>query len=243
MSIDPLASKYPFASPYNFALNNPVYIIDFDGRDIIPYHITGMENLVGTVYKAGEVSAKTEAVLKEIMKTESGLAFLSQFAKKDQTLAGHTFTEDGINSSQDLYINDYSFEDLDYIYETGTEGSFGAKYNDKKGNIMFTLDLMTQGQKEEDIAETYVHETTLHDKVQTYVDAAKKGGKEGFETAYNKEQKENPRGDKEHTALKKHDYSNAGYKKYATQMVELIKVASKYVKGFINGDKEAKAKY
>lgn len=35
-SPDPLQSKYPGWSPYNFANNNPIYYIDPDGRDVIP---------------------------------------------------------------------------------------------------------------------------------------------------------------------------------------------------------------
>jgi hypothetical protein len=35
LSPDPLAAKYPNWSPYNFSLNNPVNVIDPDGRDVI----------------------------------------------------------------------------------------------------------------------------------------------------------------------------------------------------------------
>lgn len=34
-SVDPLQGKYPSFSPYNFCANNPLIIVDFDGRDII----------------------------------------------------------------------------------------------------------------------------------------------------------------------------------------------------------------
>lgn len=35
LSIDPLASKYPSHSPYNFVVNNPINAYDPDGRDVV----------------------------------------------------------------------------------------------------------------------------------------------------------------------------------------------------------------
>ncbi len=34
LSVDPLAEKYTSFSPYNFTLNNPVRLVDFDGRSV-----------------------------------------------------------------------------------------------------------------------------------------------------------------------------------------------------------------
>ena len=35
LSLDPLASKYPALSPYNFVADNPIMYIDPDGRKIV----------------------------------------------------------------------------------------------------------------------------------------------------------------------------------------------------------------
>ena len=35
LSVDPLQKKFPDFSPYNYAINNPVIFIDYDGRDIV----------------------------------------------------------------------------------------------------------------------------------------------------------------------------------------------------------------
>jgi RHS repeat-associated protein len=37
LATDPHASSYPNFSPYSFAANNPVYYVDPDGNDIVPY--------------------------------------------------------------------------------------------------------------------------------------------------------------------------------------------------------------
>ena len=42
MSVDPMAKKYPSYSSYSYCINNPVIIIDYDGRDIII--ITGRDS-------------------------------------------------------------------------------------------------------------------------------------------------------------------------------------------------------
>jgi len=47
LAVDPLAGKYPFASPYNFALNTPIQAVDPDGKLVIfvnGYH-NGAEGL------------------------------------------------------------------------------------------------------------------------------------------------------------------------------------------------------
>ena len=35
MSADPYSRKYPFSSPYSYAFNKPMYLRDFDGKDVI----------------------------------------------------------------------------------------------------------------------------------------------------------------------------------------------------------------
>jgi len=128
-AIDSKYSKYPEFSPYVFGANSPIYLVDADGNDIYPYHITGLDETGNSVYTKGQVSAKTEAVIKDMLKTPEGMKFFSQFAKKGQTLAGHTFTEDGALNNHDLSIFDYSLENLDGNLPSNVEGSFGADYN------------------------------------------------------------------------------------------------------------------
>ncbi|WP_159190589.1 hypothetical protein, partial [Klebsiella pneumoniae] len=76
--------------------DNPLLFVDVDGKDIILYNAYAIDKSTGQlIYKFNEVSKKLENVLKEILKTPKGYAFLSQFAKKGQTIAGVTFNETG----------------------------------------------------------------------------------------------------------------------------------------------------
>ncbi len=43
-SIDPLAKKYPFTSPYNFALNSPIQAKDPDGKEVWIVHRSNDKN-------------------------------------------------------------------------------------------------------------------------------------------------------------------------------------------------------
>ena len=65
LSVDPLEKKYTAFSPYNFAINNPIIVIDIDGRDIIIVTSTGN-------YKR---AAKT------LLKTPDGKALWNKYAK------------------------------------------------------------------------------------------------------------------------------------------------------------------
>jgi RHS repeat-associated protein len=45
LSVDPMSDKYPSMSPYNYCANNPVILVDPDGREI-DWHPDGFGNLV-----------------------------------------------------------------------------------------------------------------------------------------------------------------------------------------------------
>jgi hypothetical protein len=177
------------------------------------------------------------------MKTDKGLAYLSQFAKKGQTIAGHTFKEDGKLSDHDLQILDVSLENYDEIYPTTVKGLFSANYNSEKNNITFTLKLMSQGADKYSVGETFTHESMLHGgMIKLLVDGFTKGGKEGFETAQDKGIKDNPAGVRDHEGMKNKDLKTT-FKDYKELRDQLFKVNRMYIGEFKKAQKEAQQKY
>ena len=92
-SIDPLASKFPGLSPYNYAVNNPLMFSDPNGKDVT----VGFED------------EESRQAFIEFINTQEGMAFISLFAKagklvdkNDDSIVYAEFEEDGIYSNNDL---------------------------------------------------------------------------------------------------------------------------------------------
>jgi RHS repeat-associated protein len=92
MSLDPLMKKFSGFSTYCFAIGNPIYYKDYDGRDIIP----------SNWFKKSSYSP----ILDNILANKESLSFYTQILKqydntdKDLTLRynNSAFTNDGINA-------------------------------------------------------------------------------------------------------------------------------------------------
>ncbi|CAF3303902.1 unnamed protein product [Rotaria socialis] len=238
-TMDKKAQEYPNISPYSFVLNNPILLIDPDGKDVKLYHITGSNDNGKMVYTKDEVSQKTESVLRDIIKTHSGLNFLSQFAKKGQTIGGYTFKADGVNSKHDLNIYDYSYEN-ETNTGTNTRGLFGATSEAKQNKIVFELSLFSRYADKEEVGETYTHETQLHGKkiVENVIKEYNTNGSIGAKKEIDRERDANPNGNKEHDALNNKNKNNVGVRNYNQQAKELINVDKKYEKTFKNAPKQ-----
>ena len=103
MSRDPYEMRYISQTTYGACLNNPIAFIDPNGKEvIIP------RNPDGTPAFTHEM---TEAI-KIFIATPEGEAFIRMYLKKDEEFFGIVGTEDGILSSQQLYIEEFHVEGI-----------------------------------------------------------------------------------------------------------------------------------
>jgi RHS repeat-associated protein len=115
-SIDPLAEKYPWLSPYAFANNNPIRYVDWDGRDwniemeedeneVRTYHMTVNAALINNSGSNIDMNAMEGAIRQQIMDTYnvSGEGY-----SVDMTLNLRTVT-----SARDIGARDHVFQIVD----------------------------------------------------------------------------------------------------------------------------------
>ncbi|WP_245569878.1 RHS repeat domain-containing protein [Flavobacterium soli] len=146
MNIDPLAEKYYGINPYAYAGNNPILFIDPDGRHIDTSHIYAKN-------KDGEY--KDPALVKafnSFAQSKEGIAFLSNFASKGQTIAGHKYKEAG----------KFDKNDTDLKFGGETRGANGlTTHTLENGNLEVTLNV-SGGTRVDKNIEDIAHEAFYH---------------------------------------------------------------------------------
>jgi hypothetical protein len=224
--VDKLAGKYPFLNPYNYCANNPVNLIDLDGRDIVLIECTKY-NKDGTAYlgKHGQVSKVTEAALSDILNTDEGKTFLSQYAKSGDKIGNYTFKEDGKLSDRTLRIQDISMSEERGQKLPSSDGAITTI--EENGKIITTVKIYSLGMDKYDVGETLSHEMQLHGY---NVDPTAKG-------------EEKIAANRDHQALKLKNIKHEGYKQYDNIRNQLNKVDPKYNNAFKKAEEHAKYHY
>ena len=124
LSLDPLAEKYLTLSDYSYVAGNPLVFIDSDGKDI------DVSALLKTNKNGDYVNPDKAYGFLEFAKSDEGISFLKQYAKRGQTIAGHTYNEDGIFHRENITLS-YS---VTYKNEYGGGTNYSMK-KDKGLNI------------------------------------------------------------------------------------------------------------
>jgi hypothetical protein len=225
MGVDPLWEKYPGMSPYAYCADNPVKYIDTDGEEIIlveyrKRNITGQ--LIGS---RGDVSKTTMAALTDMLKTDEGMNYLSQYAKTGDKIGDYTFSKEGKYSDRTLRIEDMSYSEVSgQIIPSGIDGSYKT-VESKEGKITTTIEIFSIGMDKYDAAEALSHEMLLH----------------GYDPEPQMDKK--AKASKDHQALKSKDSKHKGYRQYNNIRTQLKAIDKKYDNAFKQAEKHAQENY
>jgi RHS repeat-associated protein len=171
MGVDALAEKYMVYNPYVYCLGNPVRFIDPDGRKVI----------VGNIYEEDENCKPKYKTISDAFKafatSKVGIAFLSNFAEKGQTIEGVTYNKDGKFHKKNI---NFSIEAVMYCKNINNDSRSGqtlTSLNEKGLNINMQIDCDGFGQRDWYLG-TMCHEAFIH--AESFGDDYLKDGKLDF---------------------------------------------------------------
>jgi RHS repeat-associated protein len=150
LSIDPFWREYPYASPYSFALNSPIYFIDpdgnviygSDGRKVVLNAVKGEDGKYSFVVTSGKLDENSDAykMLSSMVLTTKGRAALSQMqsskvkylAKRMEIITNEPSEEHG--STQALsYLKDNRPRKPYITIYTGYDGMYSDRMRALEG--------------------------------------------------------------------------------------------------------------
>jgi RHS repeat-associated protein len=151
--VDDLASKWHFTSPYVNTLNNSIRYIDPDGREIDVTEVY-KKNKNGTYSNPNLVKA-----FNHFAKSKIGIAYLSQFAKGGQEVAGHIYNKSGKyhNAKIDIQYTHHKLVNPTASGETAPEI--------KNGRLKIDISVIVADKEKDRIdydVETITHESFIH---------------------------------------------------------------------------------
>jgi len=120
LSTDPLQKKIPGLSPYNFAINRPIVIVDVDGRD---------------VHQSAEFAngKSTKAALPMFTSTSIGKDFLLQFAKINQLPPQKGTLNVDLGTQTDGKLSNHNIR---FNTEASNPGETSLKIKNKEGKFV-----------------------------------------------------------------------------------------------------------
>lgn len=148
LSVDRFADKYPFNSPYSYALGNPIKYIDINGDSVYIYYVTGFipHTAIGakrpgdskvTYYRAGGISVGNY----EYVPNSDGNGGAHQEFVQDEGMTINTYVEDGFTVYRyAISLPSGVEENIKSICETNV--SHGSWCTDEATNIIYDAYLM-----------------------------------------------------------------------------------------------------
>ena len=139
LSVDPLSDKYPTMSPYTYCANNPIMMVDPDGRKILGTDsnpINYSKNNDGTIKWTSNTSADVKLLGSIMLKTKIGIFFfdamknakhditikIDNTEQKDKTILGETENFYSQSPNGEDILNPYKiFESKITIFQNSIE--------------------------------------------------------------------------------------------------------------------------
>ncbi len=142
LSVDPLTDKYPSLSGYNYCANNPVMLVDPDGRAFGPFdRVQSAYNMIGTKYKQETSNNLRTDKTQQAMEYMDCTEFVARVMADDgitenvQNIGGRTRVQ-GFFFDEAKFENDFTPQIGDVA---GWEGHWGIVSDvDNNGNIKLT---------------------------------------------------------------------------------------------------------
>jgi RHS repeat-associated protein len=134
--MDPMADKYGYLSPFTYCLNNPLNIVDPDGRDVIVEKVYDADGktviglkLSATIYIYGDKASKevAEQLKKDIKNAWGKWSYLDKETKKTESFDSHLYL-DGRQISLDFSI-DVQYKTVEEAEELAAENKDGSGNN------------------------------------------------------------------------------------------------------------------
>jgi hypothetical protein len=195
--------------------------------DVVPYLVTNLvENSIKPVLREGIFTRELGLTMRDIMKTNTGKNYISQFMKKNDMFYGYKARADGKYSDVILNIVQFELDKDDKIYE----GALGFAH--REGNVTLsqssTGKLLINIYVKESSIDAISHELFVHNagEIEEIIQGFRRGGLEEAERV----QKYSANDD--HLALRNLDSNHKGVKMYKKLSEELENFDSKYKKIF-----------
>ena len=232
--VDSLAEKYPTAGGFVYCIDNPVKLVDPNGKKILPtlYNKVnrGHSKAEGSDYRSNKTYM---SAMKRFASTTYGNGFIGDFLEKGSSHYGANGT--GRFADCILWIQEFDLGNVDNTvqrnYMGDDYGSFNIFVSDNQLYVELRLDVTNRS--EDELSETIAHELALHGSyISKYVEAYRENKDNPVKASeiISRMMSQDPHGNKDHADLKDNNQSNIGVVNYLNTMKEMGLKPQKQVK-------------